>query len=237
MSVCLKSYNVENFSTSTLLDSMMTVSPESSDKTTSEAFDDDKTPTLLLANTQPRRKVRIKVAKVMATAPTTTITKRRKGGSKRKLGTSNKHNIPIEETKRKQSLEKNRLAAAKCRQKKAEKTKTLERDAHDKGAENTKLKDQVMRMRTEVQQLNATLVAHAGYDGCKSPEELHAYIVALGRELCEKQINIASHSYEGIQKLGLGTPGSMMEDLSGSVTDSILDTTLPELLLSADLDI
>lgn len=95
---------------------------------------------------------------------------------------------PEEDEKRKQSLEKNRLAAAKCRVNKKEKTEQLQRDSHDKAVQNAFLKDQVLRMKEEVQQMNALLLAHANCDGCKSPEDIQRHLTHLGHEFYAQQI-------------------------------------------------
>lgn len=95
---------------------------------------------------------------------------------------------PEEDEKRKQSLEKNRLAAAKCRVNKKEKTEQLQRDSHDKAVQNAFLKDQVLRMKEEVQQMNALLLAHANCNGCKSPEEIQRHLTHLGHEFYAQQI-------------------------------------------------
>lgn len=95
---------------------------------------------------------------------------------------------PEEDDKRKQSLEKNRLAAAKCRVNKKEKTEQLQRDSHDKAVQNAYLKDQLLRMKEEVQQMNALLLAHANCDGCQSPEEIQRHLTHLGHEFYAQQI-------------------------------------------------
>ncbi|KIW40123.1 uncharacterized protein PV06_07351 [Exophiala oligosperma] len=110
----------------------------------------------------------------------TTATSGRKRKSSKKSG-ADKGASP-EEQKRKQSLEKNRLAAAKCRMNKKEKTEQLQRDSHDKAVQNAYLKDQIMRMKDEIQQMNALLLAHANCEECKAPEEIQAHLAHLGSD-------------------------------------------------------
>lgn len=75
-----------------------------------------------------------------------------------------------EDDRRKMSLEKNRLAAAKCRVNKKEKTDQLQRDSHDKAVENTFLKQMIMQMKEEVLQLQTILTSHSSSDRCRNPE-------------------------------------------------------------------
>lgn len=72
-----------------------------------------------------------------------TTTTGRKRRSTRKLSLESV-DTPKQHEKRKQSLEKNRLAAAKCRVNKKEKTEQLQRDSHDKAVQNAYLKDQLL---------------------------------------------------------------------------------------------
>jgi hypothetical protein len=111
----------------------------------------------------------------------------RKRKSTRKASIASDISEPLEGSKRKQSLEKNRLAAAKCRINKKEKTEQLQRDSHDKAVQNSYLKDQVMRMKDEVQQMNAILLAHANCEGCRSPEGLQAHLSQLGSDFFNHQ--------------------------------------------------
>jgi hypothetical protein len=63
---------------------------------------------------------------------------------------------------------------------KPQKTEQLQRDSHDKAVQNSYLKDQVMRMKDEVQRMNAILLAHANCEGCRSSEGLQAHLSQLG---------------------------------------------------------
>jgi len=48
----------------------------------------------------------------------------------------------------------------------------LQLDSHDKAVQNVYLKDQVLRTKVEIRQVNALSLAHANCGGCKSPEEI-----------------------------------------------------------------
>ncbi|KAI1607826.1 hypothetical protein EDD36DRAFT_469936 [Exophiala viscosa] len=69
---------------------------------------------------------------------------------------------------RKQALERNQRAAARCRDKKRLHVGQLQEDVRVQKAEHAFLKEQIMSMEEQVQQLAALLVAHAGEDSCKS---------------------------------------------------------------------
>lgn len=103
-------------------------------------------------------------------------------GRKRKSTRKSLAATEEQDSKRRQSLEKNRLAAAKCRVNKKEKTEQLQRESHEKGVHNAFLKEQIMRMKEEVQQMNAILLAHANCEGCKSPEDIQQHLSNLGNE-------------------------------------------------------
>ena len=143
-----------------------------------------------------------------------------------------------EDTKRKASLEKNRVAAAKCRINKKEKTEQLQRDSHDKAVHNAYLKDQVMHMKQEVQQLNALLLAHASCDGCKSPEEIQKHLQELSAEYLPQQMSVGGYpdydemSMDGMPQASDGGYFSMP-----APHPSMLNPPLPEFNRSADFEV
>ncbi|KAL6248377.1 hypothetical protein RBB50_004632 [Rhinocladiella similis] len=116
-----------------------------------------------------------------APASATATSGRKRKSSKKSAASADKGGSP-EEQKRRQSLEKNRVAAAKCRMNKKEKTDQLQRDSHEKAVQNAYLKDQVMRMKDEIQQMNALLLAHANCEECKAPEEIQTQLAHLGSD-------------------------------------------------------
>ncbi|KAI1619974.1 hypothetical protein EDD37DRAFT_654082 [Exophiala viscosa] len=129
-----------------------------------------------------------------ATSTSTPATSGRKRKSSKKSALE-RSDSP-EEQKRKQSLEKNRLAAAKCRMNKKDKTEQLQRDSHDKAVQNAYLKDQVMRMKDEIQQMNAVLLAHANCDGCRSPEEIQAHLSNIGNDFFSSHMSMGASNYQ-----------------------------------------
>lgn len=137
----------------------------------------------------PERRKRTSKVQVKDPAPATATT-----SSGRKRKTTRKAALNVEQApspddaKRKASLEKNRLAAAKCRVNKKEKTEQLQRDSHDKAVHNAFLKDQVMHMKEEIQQMNAILLAHANCKGCKAPDEIQKHLSHLSNDFLTNQM-------------------------------------------------
>ena len=112
----------------------------------------------------------------------------------------------VEDEKRKTSLEKNRLAAAKCRVNKKEKTEALQRDSHDKAVQNAFLKETVVRMKEEIQHINALLIAHASSEACKRPEELHKHLSQVGQDYF-------SHHHMGMEGQAYSTYASLARQM------------------------
>lgn len=129
-----------------------------------------------------------------------------------------------EDDRRKQSLEKNRLAAAKCRVNKKEKTEQLQRDSHDKAVHNALLKEQLMHMKEEVQRINALLLTHANCEGCKSPTELNNHLSALGNEFLT---NLPKPSRE-YNSFSAQMDDFEQEQYYSPSTDTSLNPPLPE---------
>ena len=116
-----------------------------------------------------------------------TITSGRKRRKTTKAAANKEEIDTAKDAKRRASLEKNRLAAAKCRINKKEKIEQLQRDSHDKVVHNAFLKEQIMRMKEETQRMNAMFLAHANCEGCKSPEEIQKQLFHLGNEFYAQQ--------------------------------------------------
>jgi len=106
-----------------------------------------------------------------------------------------------EEEKRKQSLEKNRLAAFKCRNNKKEKIEQLQRDSHDNALQNAFLKEQIMRMKEEVKQINALLLAHTNCEGWKSPEDIQKLRSDLGNDPFAQDTQGLTHKFLGFANI------------------------------------
>lgn len=141
--------------------------------------------------------------------------------------------LPEDDDRRKQSLEKNRLAAAKCRVNKKEKTEQLQRDSHDKAVQNALLKEQLMHMKEEVQRMNALLLGHATCEGCKSPDDLNKHLNALGNEFFTHHMSTMPQDFQNFN--------SQMDELDNEHyfspgTDASLNPPLPEFKQETDFD-
>ncbi len=171
-----------------------------------------------------------------AQAPSTSGRKRKNGRKSAPNAESTYGNI--EDSKRKASLEKNRLAAAKCRINKKEKTDILQRDSHDKAIHNAYLKEQVMRMKEEVQQLNALLLAHASCDGCKSPEEIQKHLQELSAEYMPRQMSIGGFpDYDEMSLDGMNQPSDGSYFATAPPNGAMLNPPLPEFNRTADFEV
>ncbi|KAL2426909.1 hypothetical protein ABEF95_003442 [Exophiala dermatitidis] len=174
-----------------------------------------------------------------ANTSTTTSTAGRKRKAPRKASTAaSELGDSPEEQKRKQSLEKNRLAAAKCRINKKEKTEKLQRDSHEKAVQNAYLKDQVMRMKDEIQQMNAILFAHASCEGCKAPEEIQAHLSQLGNDLFSQPLTMPTQTFGEYPPLNFPELPALPDNfLSTATPDQLLNPPLPDFDRPAEFEV
>ena len=181
---------------------------------------------------------RTKTQPADSAAPKATPGRKRKT-SKKSAANAEQGKSP-EDTKRKASLEKNRVAAAKCRINKKEKTEQLQRDSHEKGLHNAFLRDQVMRMRTEVQQMHSILLAHANCEGCKSPDEIQKHLANLGQEyMANQMLNDDYNDYSQMEMDDM-REGAMVDDYFSSMSPedpTMLHPPLPEFNRSAEFEV
>jgi hypothetical protein len=144
-----------------------------------------------------RRKRTVKIEVKSEDSPTAEAPTTRKRKIGRKSTAAAQPATNPEDDKRKMSLEKNRLAAAKCRVNKKERTDQLQRDSHDKAVENSFLKQTIMQMKEEVQQLQTVLMSHSSSDQCKDPESIHEALGAAGSDSLSNQV--AHNHYQLMQ--------------------------------------
>ncbi|KIW63807.1 hypothetical protein PV04_08779 [Phialophora macrospora] len=237
-------YEVDKFIASTLPNTKTAVSrfgqmtPARSNSASSTTSNEKLSPKTFPTETRKRGKPRTRSAETASANPTKTTTAGRKRKSTRKASTTDEQDGAPDDQRRKQSLEKNRLAAAKCRINKKEKTERLQRDSQTKAVENAYLKDQVMRLKDEIQQMNAILVAHANCDGCKSPEEIQAHVTALGNEFFSQQLALAGHNFADFPQMNFsGLPPLPDDFFSSSPAAQMLHPPLPEFNRSAEFEV
>jgi len=143
-----------------------------------------------------------------------------------------------DDDKRRQSLEKNRLAAAKCRVNKKEKTEQLQRDSHDKAVQNAFLKEQVMRMKEEVQQMNALLLGHANCEGCKSPQDIQKHLSHLGNEFFAQHMHGIPHDFPSFNNMPFDQSDMEHDHYFSPTTDSsMMNPPLPEFDREPEFDV
>jgi hypothetical protein len=133
-------------------------------------------------------------------SPISTSSRKRKSTRKASRKSSHKassnsdHGESLECIKRRQSLDKNRLAARKCRIKKQQRLEELQRASRDKDLENASLKDQVMRMKEKVQQMTTILFTHANSDYCRSPGEVFETLNGLANHVSTQHLSLVSQN-------------------------------------------
>ncbi len=243
----LDGYEMDKFISSTLPNSDTAVSrygqvtpPRSTSAASADLKSEEKlSPKSLPADRRKRGKARPKPTDTPLPAPspstTATATTGRKRKSTRRPSSTDDGEVG-DDHKRKQSLEKNRLAAAKCRVNKKEKTDRLQRDSHDKAVENAYLKDQVMRMKDEIQQMNSMLLAHANCDGCKSPDEIQAHLTALDQQFFTQQLALG-HPYGDYSQMDYAGLPAMDSYFSGTAPNQLIHPPLPEFNRTAEFEV
>lgn len=151
-----------------------------------------------------------------------------------------------DDNKRKASLEKNRLAAAKCRVNKKEKTEILQRDSHNKAIENAYLKDSKMALQAQLRQLHELLLAHANMkDQCNSAEEIQQCLNHLGDQAFTRPMPPNPPVYgafNGMAMNGMGGHPQMIPDnyfppMGADPSSPIMHPPLPDFDRSADFDV
>jgi hypothetical protein len=238
----LDAYEMDKFITSTLPNSETVISrfgqmtPPRSDSATSTGSKDEP---LSPKSGIPRRKS--SKANIKAEAPVTTMPKTagRKRKSIRKASVESSQSGTPEDSKRKQSLEKNRLAAAKCRINKKEKTEQLQKDSHNKAIENAYLRDQIMRLKDEVQSINSILLAHANCEGCKSPEEIRAHLSAIGNDFLNQQMALSAQpDYNDLAQMNFQDLPVMSDNFfNGASQNPFVHPPLPEFDRNAEFEV
>lgn len=233
----LDAFDVDKFISSTLPSSGTAVArfgqmtpPRSNSSVSSHSRDKAMSP-----KTGPERKK----SKAQAKSTEGAAKPGRKRKSARKASISSDISEPLDGSKRKQSLEKNRLAAAKCRINKKEKTEQLQRDSHDKAVQNSYLKDQVMRMKDEVQQMNAMLLAHVNCEGCRSPEGLQAHFSQLGSDFFNPQnMNNSVPNFLDYPQMDYSPLSAAQDNFFPSTTrGSMVNPPLPEFNRGAEFEV
>lgn len=251
----LDAYEIDKYITSTLPSGtsavarygQMTPPRSNSAASTDSASDGKLSPKSTVAERRKRSKTASKDSEpapsasamlTTTTTPSATTTAGRKRKASRKTSITSETGDSVEDQKRRQSLEKNRLAAAKCRINKKEKTEKLQRDSHEKAVQNAYLKDQVMRMKDEIQQMNAILLAHASCEGCKAPEEIQAHLSNLETDFFNQQLAMSSQAFGDYPPLNFSELPVLPDNfLSSTSQDTLLNPPLPDFDRPAEFEV
>jgi hypothetical protein len=150
------------------------VTPPRSNSATSEPSKNCQDPASAVSEHSPTKRRRSQAQNKNPLTPPedNSAPKQKKTGGRKRSTAAQLHTGDPEDEKRKASLEKNRVAAAKCRINKKEKTEQLQRDSHTKAQENSQLRGLVERMEAERNTLAAYLDAHASCADCRDPHQL-----------------------------------------------------------------
>lgn len=173
--------------------------------------------------------------------PNMNSAKTKKAGGRKRMAASQSSAGNPEDDKRKASLEKNRVAAAKCRINKKEKTEQLQRDSHVKAKENVELRGLLETMETELQTLTSYLTAHANCSECRNPDQLQEALQMIQDQEMRKRFPGLSNGALTMHSPVLSISGESMgsglysESAFGD-TPSNMNPPLPEFNLAGDLD-
>jgi hypothetical protein len=168
--------------------------------------------------------------------------KQKKTGGRKRSTAAQLHTSDPADAKRKASLEKNRVAAAKCRINKKEKTEQLQRDSHTKAQENSQLRGLVETMEAERNALAAYLDAHASCAECRHPRQLKEALqvfqhTEMRKHFAELAGEAATANTSPVLSVSDRSMASGLYDDSGlASTYSTMNPPLPDFNLGGDYD-
>ena len=166
------------------------------------------------------------------------VTKTRKSGGRKRNNTAPSPQDTPEDDKRKASLEKNRVAAAKCRINKKEKTEQLQRDSHNKAKANAELRGLLQTMDSELQTLTGYLAAHASCPDCRDPEQLRHALQHIQEQQMANHYPCLSGGSISAQSPGMSIDGQSIYSQPGYFNSpAMTHPPLPEFDAGNDLDI
>lgn len=250
-----QTYEIDKLITQNLPNAMNSISrygqvtPPRTNSTDSMATTNDSKSASPKSSVAPERRKRTSKAQAKEPEPPSQSSSGRKRKTTRKAAANAEQVSGPDDSKRKASLEKNRLAAAKCRVNKKEKTEQLQRDSHDKAVHNAFLKDQIMHMKEEIQQMNAVLLAHANCKGCKSPNEIQKHLSHLGHDFIANQLSSSmnqpsygEYPHMSLDEMAPISQAPMMADsyfgtLGSEHDPAMLNPPLPDFDRSADFEV
>jgi hypothetical protein len=221
------------------------VTPPRSNSATSEPLKNLQDPASATTNhsTTKRRRTKADNKNPVTPSDDNNTPKQRKASGRKRANTTQVSTANQEDDRRKASLEKNRVAAAKCRINKKEKTEQLQRDSHTKAQENGQLRGLVETMEVERNTLAAYLNAHASCGDCRNPNQLkEALRIFQENEMRKRFPGLAGEAVTADTSPVLSVSGQSMDsalfdDVGFNSTTSALNPPLPDFNLGGDYDI
>jgi hypothetical protein len=219
------------------------VTPPRSNSASSEPSKMSQDPTSATSNRSTTKRRRAKAEnKNPVTPPQDSNTpKPRKAGGRKKANTT-QLSTANQDDKRKASLEKNRVAAAKCRINKKEKTEQLQRDSHTKAQENGRLRGLVESMEAERSTLAAYLGAHASCGDCRNPSQLKETLRMFQESEMMKRFPglvgdpVTADASPVLSVSGKSMDSGFFDDAGFNSTAPVPNPPLPDFNMSGDYD-
>ena len=240
-SLSLNTNNLPNTASTTSLYGQVT--PPRSNSATSEPSKNGRDPTSATSgqSTAKRRRGKAQVKNPLTPPEDNTAPKQRKAVGRKRTSTTQLNTGNPEDDKRKTSLEKNRVAAAKCRVNKKEKTEQLQRDSHTKTQENGQLRGLVETMEAERNTLAAYLSAHASCADCRNPHQLkEALEMFQGNEMRKRFSGVVGEAVTAttspVLSVSVQSMDSGLYDDTDLTSTSAMNPPLPDFNLGVDYD-
>ncbi|XP_061668868.1 v-fos FBJ murine osteosarcoma viral oncogene homolog Ab [Syngnathoides biaculeatus] len=136
---------------------------------------------------------------------------------------------PEEEAKRKIRRERNKQAAAKCRNRRRELTDTLQAETDQLEDEKSSLQNDIAELLKEKERLEFILAAHRPI--CKVPSQLDSDFPATSASPARSRLSLFSAGAVKLSELD----ASVLEESLDLLTDTEMERSVPEVDLSASL--
>lgn len=220
------------------------VTPPRSNSATSEPSRNSQDPACLISeqSTTKRRRGKPQHKNPLTPPEDNSTPKQKKTGGRKRSSVAQLHTGDPEDEKRKASLEKNRVAAAKCRINKKERTEQLQRDSHTKAQENTQLRGLVENMEAERNTLAAYLDAHASCADCRHPHQLKEALQMLQENEMRKRFPrlvgeaVTANTSPVLSVSDRSMTSGLYDDADLTSTYSAINPALPVFSLGDDYD-
>jgi hypothetical protein len=220
------------------------VTPPRSNSATSEPSKNGRDPPGAISgqSTTKRRRGKAQSKNPLTPPEDSNTSKRRKVGARKRTAAAQLQGGNPEDDRRKASLEKNRVAAAKCRVNKKEKTEQLQRDSHTKAQENSQLRGLVETMEAERNNLAAYLGAHASCIDCKNPTQLKEALQIFQEDQIRRRFPalagdaVTANTSPVLSVSDQSMTSGLYDDACLTSNYSVINPPLPDFNLGGDYD-